>query len=163
MARGMPGQIEVGRIVRQLLKDSEILDSHRNRGKVQDAYSLRCMPQVHDTVRDAIGFARSILEIEINGCTDNPLVSMSCHAAQNAMEIIENISYILAIELPCACQAIDLKRPLKTSEPLEKIHRLVREKFFHLSSDRIMCTDMEMARRLIVERRILEIAGTVSR
>jgi len=259
-ARGMPGQIEVGNIVSQLLAGSEILESHRECGKVQDAYSLRCMPQVHGTVRDAIRFARSILEIEINSCTDNPLVfsdegevlsggnfqgqpisfvsdlmgiaatylaniserrieymldpntsemagflteegglnsgfmiaqvtaaslassnkvlahpasvdtiptsankedmvSMSCHAAQKALEIVENTSYILAIELLCACQAVDLKRPLKSSQPLERAHQLVRENIPHLSNDRVMYRDIEAARRLIVERKLVDIVG----
>ncbi len=258
-ARGMPGQIEVGRIVTQLLADSEILDSHRECGKVQDAYSLRCMPQVHGAVRDAVRFIRSILEIEINSCTDNPLVfaeqgevlsggnfhgqpialasdvmgiaatylaniserrieymldpnisempgflteqgglnsgfmiaqvtaaslassnkvlahpasvdtiptsankedmvSMSCHAAQKALEIIENTSYILAIELLCACQSIDLKKPLKTSKPLGRVHHLVREKISYLLNDRVMYPDIEAARRLIVEGKIFDAA-----
>ena len=82
------------------------------------------------------------------------MVSMSCHAAQKALEIIENTSYILAIELLCACQSIDLRKPLKTSIPLERVHQLVREKIPHLSSDRVMYPDIEAARRLIVERKV---------
>lgn len=258
-ARGLPGQIEVGRILTRLLTDSEILESHQDCKKVQDAYSLRCMPQVHGAVRDAIHFARSILEIEINSCTDNPLifsedgevlsggnfhgqpismvsdllgiassylaniserrieymldpntsdmagflteegglnsgfmiaqvtaaslassnkvlahpasidsiptsankedlVSMSCHAAQKALEIIKNTGYILAIELLCACQAIDMKRPLKSSNSLEKVYQLVREHVPHLSGDRILYLDIEAAFKLIAEEKIIETA-----
>lgn len=60
--------------VRRLLEASEILESHRNCGKVQDPYCLRCVPQVHGASRDALGYANGVLEIEMNGVTDNPLV-----------------------------------------------------------------------------------------
>lgn len=51
-----------------------ILESHKNCFKVQDAYTLRCIPQVHGIVHDTIEFARSILNVEINSATDNPLI-----------------------------------------------------------------------------------------
>lgn len=257
-ARGIPGQIEVGKLVTALLKYSEILESHRDCKKVQDAYSLRCMPQVHGTVREAARFARSLLEIEINSCTDNPLifpddneilsggnfhgqsismvsdllgiaatylaniserrieymldpntsdmagflteegglnsgfmiaqvtaaslassnkvlahpasvdsiptsankedlVSMSCNAAQKALEIIENTMYILAIELLCACQAIDLKRPLKTSPALEKVHQYVRQHIPRLVNDRVMYPEIESVRSIIETGKIIEL------
>uniref|UniRef100_A0A915EF11 Histidine ammonia-lyase n=1 Tax=Ditylenchus dipsaci TaxID=166011 RepID=A0A915EF11_9BILA len=56
------------------LNRSEIAESHRNCGKVQDAYTLRCVPQVHGVVHDTIEFAKSILTTEINSATDNPLI-----------------------------------------------------------------------------------------
>jgi histidine ammonia-lyase len=249
-ARGMPGQIEVGHMITALLRGSEIGKSHRDCEKVQDAYSLRCIPQVHGTVRDALAFVHSILEKEINSCTDNPLifaddgdvlsggnfhgqplalagdlmavvttylaniserrieymldpntsdmagfltregglnsgfmlaqvtaaslasaskvlahpasidsiptsankedfVSMSCNAAAKAHEVMDHTEYILAIELLCACQAIDLKRPLKSSEPVEAAHRLVRDQIPHLSQDRVMYPDIEAAHRFV--------------
>lgn len=254
-ARGLPGQIHVGRVLTELLKNSEIRSSHAHCHKVQDAYSLRCIPQVHGSVRDALSFVKSILEIEINSCTDNPLifyeqgdvlsggnfhgqslsmisdmmgiattylaniserrieymldpntsemagflteegglnsgfmiaqvtaaslasankvlahpasvdsiptsankedfVSMSCHAAQKTLEIVENTEYILGIELLCACQAIDLKEPLKSSTALEKVHQLVRDHIPHLAKDRYMKPDIEMARELIVSGKV---------
>jgi len=73
-ARPHPGQIEAAENVRRLLVDSEILPSHLNCGKVQDPYSLRCVPQVHGAVRDAVRQAIATVEIEINSVTDNPLV-----------------------------------------------------------------------------------------
>ena len=73
-ARPHAGQIETAANVRQLLAGSEILPSHLNCGKVQDPYSLRCVPQVHGAVRDAVRSARAVVEIEINSATDNPLV-----------------------------------------------------------------------------------------
>ncbi len=72
--RGHPGQLESAALLRTLLTDSEIIKSHVNCGKVQDAYSLRCMPQVHGASRDTIRFATHVLEKEVNACTDNPLV-----------------------------------------------------------------------------------------
>jgi len=68
------GQIEVADNIRQLLIDSEILESHRNCGKVQDPYSLRCVPQVHGASRDALRHVISVIETEMNSVTDNPLV-----------------------------------------------------------------------------------------
>lgn len=74
-ARPHPGQIASGRFLRALLADSEIRDSHRRSAhRVQDPYSLRCIPQVHGAVRDGIAFVRRVLEVEINSATDNPLV-----------------------------------------------------------------------------------------
>jgi histidine ammonia-lyase len=69
------GQVAVAAHLRALLAESEIRESHRhNDPRVQDAYCLRCMPQVHGAVRDALGHARATLEIETGAATDNPLV-----------------------------------------------------------------------------------------
>jgi len=68
------GQREVAKRLTRLLEGSQIRESHRECQKVQDAYSLRCIPQVHGACRDLIGYARSVIEIEINSATDNPLV-----------------------------------------------------------------------------------------
>jgi histidine ammonia-lyase len=73
-ARPHPGQAVVAKNMRALLEDSEIAESHRDCGKVQDAYSLRCMPQVHGATRDALAWVRRVHEIEINSVTDNPSV-----------------------------------------------------------------------------------------
>lgn len=72
--RPHPGHGLVAGNVRTLLKGSEILESHRNCGKVQDPYSLRCVPQVHGASRDALTHVISVVETEINSVTDNPLV-----------------------------------------------------------------------------------------
>src|SRR5437016_2601920 len=74
-ARPHHGQIEVAAHLRTLLQDSQIRESHlENDPRVQDAYSLRCMPQVHGTVRGALRHAREIGEIESGSATDNPMV-----------------------------------------------------------------------------------------
>jgi histidine ammonia-lyase len=75
--RPHPGQVATAKRVRAILLDggkSEIAKSHENCGKVQDPYSLRCIPQVHGASRDALVFVRQVLEREINSVTDNPLV-----------------------------------------------------------------------------------------
>jgi histidine ammonia-lyase len=73
--RPHPGQIKTAQLMRELLADSEIRESHReNDPRVQDAYSLRCTPQVLGACWDAIAFARGVVEIELNASTDNPLV-----------------------------------------------------------------------------------------
>ena len=74
-ARPHSGQLVVASHLRGLLQDSEIRKSHLNNDpRVQDAYSLRCMPQVHGAVRNALLHARETLEIESGSATDNPLV-----------------------------------------------------------------------------------------
>jgi histidine ammonia-lyase len=74
-ARPHSGQVTVATHLRELLEDSEIRKSHlTNDPRVQDAYSLRCMPQVHGAVRNAIQHARETVEIESGSATDNPLV-----------------------------------------------------------------------------------------
>lgn len=74
-ARPHAGQAAVAEHLRALLEDSEIRTSHiENDPRVQDAYSLRCMPQVHGAVRGALRHAREIVEIETGSGTDNPLV-----------------------------------------------------------------------------------------
>jgi histidine ammonia-lyase len=74
-ARPHRGQIDVAAHLRALLEGSEIRESHiENDPRVQDAYSLRCMPQVHGAVRGALSHAREIVEIETGSGTDNPLV-----------------------------------------------------------------------------------------
>lgn len=73
-ARGQSGQIEVARIMRDLLTDSDIVRSHENCGRVQDPYSIRCIPQVMGACLDNLNHAAKVLEIEANAASDNPLV-----------------------------------------------------------------------------------------
>ena len=72
--RPFPGQLAVSKNFQKLSQDSEIAKSHQFCSKIQDAYSLRCIPQVHGAVRDALAYVRKILEIEVNSATDNPLI-----------------------------------------------------------------------------------------
>ncbi len=73
-ARPHPGQATAARNLRKLLQGSSIRESHRDCGKVQDAYSLRCIPQVHGAVRDALAYVSGTFAVELNAATDNPMV-----------------------------------------------------------------------------------------
>jgi histidine ammonia-lyase len=75
--RPHPGQEACAANLRALLVDSEIMESHVNCGKVQDPYSLRCMPQVHGATRDALAWASAVVEREVNSVTDNPTVFLT--------------------------------------------------------------------------------------
>jgi histidine ammonia-lyase len=75
LARPHPGQVAVATELRHLLRDSTLQKGHKSDPhKVQDPYSLRCTPQVHGAVRDALDHLRRVLDIEMNSATDNPLV-----------------------------------------------------------------------------------------
>jgi len=73
-ARPHAGQIRVARNIRMMLEGSVLRESHLECQKVQDAYSLRCMPQVHGAVRDTLTHCRQVFEVEMNSAVDNPLV-----------------------------------------------------------------------------------------
>jgi histidine ammonia-lyase len=81
-ARPHPGQAVVAANLRALLAGSPIVESHRNCGKVQDPYSLRCMPQVHGATRDALSYVEQVLLREVQSATDNPLIFISPAAAE---------------------------------------------------------------------------------
>src|SRR5258707_8989269 len=73
-ARPHAGQMKVAARLRRLIAGSEIRESHKDCGRVQDAYSMRCIPQVHGAVRDTLEFCRRTFTIEMNSAVDNPLV-----------------------------------------------------------------------------------------
>jgi len=253
------GQQKVAERLRALLHSetypSEIAESHRFCDRVQDAYTLRCCPQVHGIVHDTIAFVRGILVDEMNAATDNPLVlsergetvsagnfhgeypakacdylatgihelasfserrierlvnpalselpaflvkdgglnsgfmiahctaaslvsenKVLCHpasvdslttsagtedhvsmggfAARKVLTIVENVEYVLAIELLAACQAIEFLRPLKTTAPLEEVIRAVRAVARPWDQDRYMAPDIEAVRDLLREGKI---------
>jgi histidine ammonia-lyase len=75
-ARPHAGQMKSAENLRRMLEGSQLRESHRECGRVQDAYSLRCIPQVHGAVRDALANCRAVFETEANSAVDNPLVFM---------------------------------------------------------------------------------------
>jgi len=109
--RRHPGQAIAAANLRKVLGPSEIEKSHANCHKVQDAYSLRCMPQVHGATRDALGWVRTVLEVEIDAVTDNPLVFLE-DLAGNRLERADLISggnfhgQYLALALDLAAMAV---------------------------------------------------------
>ena len=86
-ARPHPGQMKTAANLRKMLEGSQIRESHRECGRVQDAYSLRCIPQVHGAVRDALAHCREVFEIEANSAVDNPLVFLT-HAENSEGDVI---------------------------------------------------------------------------
>ncbi len=106
--RFMKGHAEIARIIRELINNSQIIASHRNCSRVQDPYSLRCVPQVHGAVLDAYNYAFNLIEGEVNSCTDNPLIfgkdiisggnfhgqsiAFACDHLSNALTALGNIS-----------------------------------------------------------------------
>ncbi|MCL2447888.1 MAG: histidine ammonia-lyase [Polyangiaceae bacterium] len=108
-ARPHPGQALVARNLRTLLAESAIMESHRDCGKVQDAYSLRCMPQVHGASRDALGWVRGVLEREINSVTDNPSVFLDERGDAGSAEVISGGNFHgqpLALAFDLAAMAV---------------------------------------------------------
>ncbi|MDB5893597.1 MAG: histidine ammonia-lyase [Rhodoferax sp.] len=87
-ARGQPGQIAVAAAVRALLEGSEIVPSHPDCGRVQDPYSVRCVPQVMGACLDNLLHAARVLRIEANAASDNPLVFASLEGASGAGDVI---------------------------------------------------------------------------
>lgn len=254
--RPHPGQIEVAAHLRELTAGSEIMASHRHDShRVQDPYSLRCMPQVHGASRDAIRYMSQVIEIEINSATDNPLifpedcevlsggnfhgqplaivldlaaialaeladiserrieamldpnfselppfltmhggvdsgfmvsqytaaalvsenkvlshpasvdsiptsanqedhVSMGATAGLKATDILRNVERVLAIELLCAAEGIDYRRPLRTSAALESVHTLIRSEVPHLDEDRALYPDIERVTAMVRDGRV---------
>ena len=78
------GQLKTAANLRKLLQGSQIRQSHRDCGRVQDAYSLRCIPQVHGAVRQTLVHCREVMEIEINSAVDNPLVFITAQVGTAA-------------------------------------------------------------------------------
>ena len=76
-ARPHAGQVKSAANLRRMLEGSQLRESHRECGRVQDAYSLRCIPQVHGAVRDTLANCREVFETEANSAVDNPLVFMN--------------------------------------------------------------------------------------
>jgi histidine ammonia-lyase len=86
LARPHAGQIKTAANLRKMLEGSQIRESHRTCGRVQDAYSLRCIPQVHGAVRDTLAHCRQVFETEANSAVDNPLVFTTPHVGTGAFE-----------------------------------------------------------------------------
>jgi histidine ammonia-lyase len=72
--RPHPGQVATADNIRRILADSPLIQSHHDCGRIQDAYSIRCMPQVHGAVKDMLAYSSRVLVMEINSATDNPLI-----------------------------------------------------------------------------------------
>jgi histidine ammonia-lyase len=246
--RPFAGSKLVAQRLRLLLHNSDIMQSHINCGRVQDPYSLRCMPQVHGASRNAWLHLKELTEVELNSVTDNPIilgaddtisggnfhgqplalpldyacfaaaeignisdrrcylllegkwglplllmnnvglnsgfmipqyttaalvsenktlcfpasadsiptslgqedhVSMGSISGRKLNQVLDNLEYILAIELMSACQAIEFRRPLKSSEILEAAHEYTRNFVQFASEDRIFADDIGKLQTII--------------
>ncbi|HVV88658.1 MAG TPA: histidine ammonia-lyase [Kofleriaceae bacterium] len=264
-ARPHPGQQRVAANLRALLADSALALSHKDCGKVQDPYSLRCMPQVHGATRDTLEHVAAVLEREAGSSTDNPLVfvdatddeggemisggnfhgqpvalaldfaaiaiaelaniserrveqlvnphlssglppflaadpglcsgfmiaqvsaaalvsenkilchpasvdsipssagredhvSMGAHAALKLAQVHDQVRTVLAIELLCAAQGLDLRRPLTSTRPLEAVHAAIRARVPAMMVDRPLAPDIATVRALIDDGTLLAAA-----
>ena len=84
-------------------------------------------------------------------------MSMGSIGGRKLLRVIENLEKILAIELLCAAQAFDFRKPLRSSKVLDSIHEAIRERVSFATEDRIFSRDIEEALQLIRERRLLDI------
>lgn len=242
--RPHPGQAASAENMRRVIEGSEIISSHQDCRRIQDAYTLRCSPQVHGASKDAIGYARRVLETEMNSSTNNPLiladseefllggnfhgqpvglaldflcmavselaniserrierlvnpqlsglpaflvsagglnsgfmiaqytaaalvsenkvlshpasvdsiptsankedhVPMSPIAARKCREVVKNAQYVIAIELICGAQALDLFTNLKPGDGTLAAYKRIRDSISHLESDRVLSHDIE--------------------
>lgn len=252
--RPFKGSIWVAKHLHALLDGSEILNSHAGCNRVQDPYSLRCMPQVHGASRNAWLHLKELTEIELNAVTDNPIifdaddtisggnfhgqplalpldyatvaaaelgniadrrcylmsegryglpkllvpdagldsglmvpqyttaalvtenktlcfpasadsvptslgqedhVSMGSISARKLHQVLENLEYIQAIEILYAAQALDFRRPLKSTPVIEACHGLVREQVPFIDHDRVFADDIHAIHQLIISGALL--------
>ncbi|BBB90246.1 MAG TPA: histidine ammonia-lyase [Methylomusa anaerophila] len=265
--RPHPGQAKTAANILKLTADSAIIASHTDCHKVQDAYSLRCVSQVHGASKDALRRVMEALTIEVNAATDNPLimpdtgevisggnfhgqpvalamdylklalaeagsiaerrisrmldshlselppfltaypgidsglmitqytaaslvsenkvlahpacvdsiptsanqedhVSMGTIAARQAREILENVRYVLAIELLAACQGIDFLLPFVPGTGTAAAHKAIRDRVPHWDEDRVPAPDIEAIYQLISSGRLIraveEAVGEIS-
>ncbi len=248
--RPHPGAHKVSQNMVSLLAESALNESHADCDRVQDAYSLRTVPQVHGAIRDALAHVTSVLEIELVSVTDNPLifadegrvisagnfhgeplalaadyagialaelaniserrveqmlnpslsglpaflasqgglhsglmisqytaaalvsenkvlahpasvdsiptsanqedhVSMGTHACRKARQILDNVLWVLSIELASAAQALDFNLPLRPGRGVEAVHRRIRADIPHLERDIYMKPDLEKLRAMV--------------
>jgi len=259
-ARGQVGQQRSAALLRDLLADSEIRESHRHGDpRVQDAYALRCMPQVHGPVADAIEFAESLIARELNAATDNPLVfetgellsggnfhgqavalaldvlaiamtnlatiaerridrlvhpdlnqglppfltsdagvcsgfmmaqvtaaalaseckvlshpasvdtiptdgskedvvPMAMGAAWKLQRVVRNVQHVIGIELMCAAQGVEYRRPLRAARAVEEAVAVVRELVPPLAQDRVLAPDIAALAVAVAAGRFTDVA-----
>jgi len=255
--RPHPGQAAAADNMDRITRDSEIITSHKDCSRIQDAYTLRCSPQVHGASKDAITYARKVVETEMNSSTNNPLifpesqefllggnfhgqpvalaldflcmavselaniserrierlvnpqlsglpaflvsdgglnsgfmlaqytaaslvsenkvlshpacvdsiptsankedhVSMGTISARKLREIVRNTEHVIAIELLCGAQAMDLFTNMKPGEGTLIAYKIIRDEVPHLEKDRIISKDIETMVHLMRSGKILK-------
>ena len=255
--RPFKGNVHVAKRVKRLLKGSQIMEDHADCERVQDPYSLRCIPQVHGASRNAWLHLKELLEVELNSVTDNPIiideeltisggsfhgqplamaldyaclaasevgnisdrriylalegnspgvpkllmddtginsgymilqyttaalasenkglcfpasadsiptslgqedhVSMGSISGRKALNVIENVEKILAIELLTAAQAFEYRKPMKSGVLLDKVHKEVRKRVSFAKKDRVFANDIELGIEMIKDHTIIKV------
>ncbi len=255
--RPFKGNVHVAKRVKRLLKGSQIMEDHVDCERVQDPYSLRCIPQVHGASRNAWLHLKELLEVELNSVTDNPIiideeltisggsfhgqplamaldyaclaasevgnisdrriylalegnspgvpkllmedtginsgymilqyttaalasenkglcfpssadsiptslgqedhVSMGSISGRKALQVIENVEKILAIELLTAAQAFEFRKPMKSGILLDKVHKEVRKRVSFAKKDRVFADDIEIGITMIKDQTIIKV------
>src|SRR5207244_612733 len=158
--RPLPGQIDSAANVLRLLNDSAIIESHRWCDKVQDAYSLRCAPQVHGASRDLLAYVEGTVSVELNAATDNPLVlveedmlvsngnfhgqplAFALDALAMAVAELASISE-RRVERLAAAQGVEFLAPLEPGAGAAAARRFVRSLSPRLRDDRSLAGDIE--------------------
>lgn len=261
--RPYKGNIHVAKRIKRLLKGSEIMEDHIDCDRVQDPYSLRCMPQVHGASRNAWLHLKELVEVELNSVTDNPIimdeqltisggnfhgqplamaldyaclaaselgnisdrriylalegnspgvpkllmketginsgymilqyttaalasenkglcfpssadsiptslgqedhVSMGSIGGRKAVQVLENVEKILAIELLTAAQAFEFRKPMKSGIFLDEIHKAIRKKVAFADKDRVFADDIEKGIEMIKDQTIIHVIEKVSK
>ncbi|WP_405267775.1 histidine ammonia-lyase [Cellulophaga sp. Ld12] len=260
--RPYKGNIHVAKRIKRLLKGSEIMEDHIDCDRVQDPYSLRCMPQVHGASRNAWLHLKELVEVELNSVTDNPIiiddeltisggsfhgqplamaldyaclaaselgnisdrriylalegnspgvpkllmketginsgymilqyttaalasenkglcfpssadsiptslgqedhVSMGSIGGRKALQVLENVEKILAIELLTAAQAFEFRKPMKSGVFLEAIHTAIRKKVAFADKDHVFSDDIEKGIQMIKDQTIIHVIDHIS-
>ena len=260
--RPYEGTVYVAERMRKLIGDSEIVESHRNCHRVQDPYSLRCIPQVHGASRNAYLHLKQLLIVELNSVTDNPVifskdktisggnfhgqplalpldytalaaaelgniadrriylslmdtieglpkllmketglnsgfmipqyttaalvsenkslcfpasadsiptslgqedhVSMGSISARKALQIVENLEKILGIELFCAAQGFDFRKPLQSGPLIDACHSHIRSKIPHIDKDVFLGDFIDTAIHMVKEQELTQLTAALS-
>src|SRR5207302_93280 len=154
--RPLPGQGDSAANVLRLVEGSAIMEAHRWCDKVQDAYSLRCAPQVHGAARDLLAYVEATVATELNAATDNPLVLVeedmvvsngNFHGQPLAFALdvlaIAIAELAVAIELLAGAQAVELLAPLAPGAGAAAARSFVRSLSPRLRDDRPLADDIE--------------------
>ena len=147
-------------LIRAILKDSPMLERYRGH-RVQDALSIRCMPQLHGPVKKAIKDAQATLAIELNSSVDNPLIFdeedggavalMGYNAAKKAYDSMHLAKYILAAELICDGQALDCYEDKRCAKGTQAIYDLLRSKVPEMDNDMPLTPYLEAVAQQIID------------
>ncbi|MFY0607281.1 MAG: histidine ammonia-lyase [Cyclobacteriaceae bacterium] len=256
--RPFKGSMHVAHRLRTMLHQSEMVESHQDCDRVQDPYSIRCIPQVHGSSRNAWLHLQELVQIELNSVTDNPIifsasdtisggnfhgqplamaldyatlaaseignisdrrtylllegdiaglpkllmkntginsgfmipqytsaalasenkslcypasadsiptslgqedhVSMGSISGRKLNQVIDNLENILAVELLCAAQAFDYRKPMKSSKILDACHEVIRAAIDHAEEDRVFADDILKAQQLVVDQSLINTA-----